>query len=332
MLVAGRVHVADSEDRDWRASADATRWAARVGVAILVALVAGACRGDGGPRDGDQPVGPLPTAPDSARVDLVVPEFPDPTEITNQLFPISKLTQVLQLGTEEDAPVRVEFTVLPETRTIDWQGTQVETRIAQFVALREGRIVEAARDFFAQGADGSVWYFGEEVDNYDDGVVADHEGAWLAGRDGPPGMIMPANPVVGAVYRPENIPDVVLEEVTVKAVNETVRGPAGPDLGAILVRELLMEGTIEDKAFAPGYGELRATPRRAGHRRCRRAHRCRDDPDARPAHEPVRRGRARLRHGSVERLGQDLHDARLDDRLVGDTGAPPGLHRCWWPR
>ena len=154
--------------------------------------------------------------------------------------------------------MRVEFTVLPGTRAIDWNGEPVETRIGQFVAFREGRIVEAARDYFAQGADGSVWYFGEEVDNYEDGVVVDHEGAWLAGPAGPPGMIMPASPGRGRVPA-ENIPGIVLEEDTVKAVDETVQGPGGPVLGAILVRELLMEGTTEEKVFAPGYGEFRAS-------------------------------------------------------------------------
>ncbi len=229
-------------------------------LSLVVALLAGACSGDGsGGGGGASDSGPLPTAPESARIDLVVPEFPDPTQITNPLYPISGLTQVVQLGTEQDAPVRVEFTVLPGIRAIDWNGEPVETRIGQFVAFREGRIVEAARDYFAQGADGSVWYFGEEVDNYEDGVVVDHEGAWLAGPAGPPGMIMPAQPAVGAVYRPENIPGIVLEEDTVKAVDETVQGPRGPVLGAILVRELLMEGTTEEKVFAPGYGEFRAS-------------------------------------------------------------------------
>ncbi len=227
-----------------------------VALALVLALT-GACSGDGGGESTGSD--PLPTAPESARIDLVVPEFPTPTQITNPLFPVSELTQVVQLGTEGDAPVRAELTVLPGTRTIDWNGKQVETRVAQFLGFRQGRIVESARDYFAQGADGSVWYFGEEVDNYEDGVIADHEGAWVAGRDGPPGMIMPAQPAVGAVYRPENIPGVVLEEDTIKAVNQTVQGPRGPVLGAILVRELLMEGTTEEKVFAPGYGEFRAS-------------------------------------------------------------------------
>ena len=98
-----------------------------------------------------------------------------------------------------------------------------------------------AQDYFAQADDGSVWYFGENVDNYENGVVVDHEGTWLAGRDGPPGMIMPAVPRVGDVYRPENIPDLVFEEVTVQAVDERVDGPNGAVDGALLVRERLLE-------------------------------------------------------------------------------------------
>ena len=95
--------------------------------------------------------------------------------------------------------------------------------------------------------------------NYENGVVANHDGTWLAGRDGPPGMIMPAEPKVGDVYRPENIPGLVFEEVTVKAVNQTVAGPRGPVRGAIAVQERLLDGTLEDKVFAPGYGEFEAS-------------------------------------------------------------------------
>ncbi len=95
------------------------------------------------------------------------------------------------------------------------------------MAYGDGRILEVATDFFAQADDGSVWYFGEDVANYVDGVLDNTDGTWLAGKDGPPGMIMPADPHVGDVYRPENIPGFVFEEVTVKSVTETVDGPQG---------------------------------------------------------------------------------------------------------
>ncbi len=197
-------------------------------------------------------------APQGARVDLAKPVFSDPTTMTNPLFPRVGITQTIQLGAEAGDKLRFEVTTLPDIKVIEWDGQPIETRVTHFVAYSNGRILEVALDFYAQADDGSVWYFGEDVFNYEDGVVVDNEGTWLAGKDGPPGMIMPADPQVGDVYRPENIPGVVFEEVTVKAAGEIVDGPRGPVSGAVLVQEHLMDGTVEDKVFAPGYGEFRA--------------------------------------------------------------------------
>jgi hypothetical protein len=70
-------------------------------------------------------------------------------------------------------------------------------------------------------------------------------------------MIMPAHPHVGDVYRTENIPGLVFEEVTVEQVGRTVNGPLGPVRGAVIGRELHMdEARLEQKTFAPGYGEF----------------------------------------------------------------------------
>lgn len=193
------------------------------------------------------------------RVDLEPPTFTNPTEITNPLFPIGSIDQAVQLGTEGDVELRHEITLLDETRFIRWDGQDIETVVSQFVAYGDGEILETATDYFAQADDGSVWYLGEDVTNYDNGRVENHDGTWLAGRDGPAGMIMPADPQVGDVYRPENIPGFVFEEVTVQQIDLTVDGPTGPVPGAILVQERLMDGTLEDKVFAPGYGEFSAS-------------------------------------------------------------------------
>ena len=192
------------------------------------------------------------------RVDLEKPTFSDPTSITNPLFSRDTRSQIIQLGAEGKDELRFEITYLPDTKLIKWNGQRIETRVTHFVAYMNGRILEVATDFYAQADDGSVWYFGENVDNYENGVIVDHEGTWLAGKDGPPGMIMPADPKVGDVYRPENIPGLVFEEVTVKRAGVTVNGPRGPVPGAVFVQERLMDGTIEDKIFAPGYGEFKA--------------------------------------------------------------------------
>jgi len=195
-------------------------------------------------------------APASQRIDLVKPTFSNPTNITNPLFPVSEVTQTLLLGHVEGKPLHVVYTLLPGTRTIAWDGKQIETLIVQYIAHVDGRIVEAAIDWYAQADDGAVWYFGEDVFNYEDGVIVDTDGTWLAGSDGPVAMIMPANPKVGDVYRVENIPGLVFEEVTVKSIGQTLEGPSGPVNGAMVGRQLHMNGSFSDKNFAPGYGEF----------------------------------------------------------------------------
>jgi hypothetical protein len=147
-------------------------------------------------------------------------------------------------------------TLLPETRIIDWEGQRVEALVSQYVAYLDGRIHEVAYDFYAQDDTGAVWYFGEDVFNFKDGFIADTHGTWIAGKDGPAAMIMPADTQVGDVYRPENIPGFVFEEVTVKGVNQTLEGPLGPVEGGLLIEELHMDATKEDKTFGPGYGEF----------------------------------------------------------------------------
>jgi hypothetical protein len=237
-----------------------------LGGCLAAALAAAACSDSGGSNSAEQPstdAAPAsdtptqPTAPDSQRVDLVEPTFSVPTTVDNPLFPISDLHSAILLGNDEGNPLRIETVLLPEPKIVDVGGEKVETLVSQFVSYLDGRIHEVALDWYAQDDAGNVWYFGEDVFNYEDGVVADTDGTWIAGEDGPPGMIMPADPEVGQAYRPENIPALVFEEVTVKTLDLTVDGPRGPVTGAMVGTENhLLEGNYEDKTFAPGYGEF----------------------------------------------------------------------------
>jgi hypothetical protein len=248
------------------------RSAALIGIG-LAALLAGGCSGDGGSDEPSHPsavpqptraqlaaagLAELPLGPERKRVDLTAPRFSDPTDVTNPLFPISDLRSAVLSGRVEGKPFHTETTLLPETRIIEWtEGERVETLVSQYVAYLGGRIEEVALDYYAQADDGSVWYFGEDVFNYsEDGRIADTEGTWLAGKDGSPAMIMPAQPEVGDVYRTETIPGLAFEQVTVKTTDKTVEGPSGPVEGAMVAEELHDDGTFEDKIFAPGYGEF----------------------------------------------------------------------------
>jgi hypothetical protein len=196
-------------------------------------------------------------APDSDRVDLQQPRFTHPTSITNPLFPISTLRSVVLLGKVDGKPFRSETTLLPRTATVDWDGQPIEVVLSQYVAYLDGRIQEIALDRYAQADDGSVWYLGEDVFDYVDGSIAISEGTWLAGRDGPPAMIMPAHPKPGQAFRAENITGVVFEELRVRDVDVTVDGPSGKVPGAVTMDELHVDGvTVSGKTFAPGYGEF----------------------------------------------------------------------------
>jgi|EndMetStandDraft_3_1072993.scaffolds.fasta_scaffold00050_34 hypothetical protein len=233
---------------------------------LACALVACACSGAPAPvasdcikvveESGQTTDECLPVAPDGQRVDLTTPTFTRPASITNPLHPTSQVQQTIYGGHVDGKPFRTEVSLLPGSRPINWQGKAVDTTSVQYVAYLDGRIHEVAIDWYAQADDGSVWYFGEDVINYEDGKVADTKGTWVAGDATPAAMIMPARPRVGNVYRPENAPGIAFEEVRVDKVDREIDGPSGNISGAIEVNELHMDGTREAKVFAPGYGEF----------------------------------------------------------------------------
>jgi hypothetical protein len=200
----------------------------------------------------------LPLAPESKRLDMELPPFSNPTEITNPLFPISELQSVVFSGRVDGKPFHTETTLLPETRVFEWApGRRVETQASQYFAYLDGRVEEVATDYYAQADDGSVWYFGEQVLDYDEqGLIDSTEGSWFAGQHGPPEMIMPADPQVGDVHRAENIPAIAFEELTIEKTGQTMPGPSGPVEGIMVASELHDDGTTSDKVFAPGYGEF----------------------------------------------------------------------------
>lgn len=161
-----------------------------------------------------------------------------------------------QLILEEDDE-KVQITVLDETRMVDG----VVTRVVEEREWKDGELYEVARNYFAIcEATKDVFYFGEDVDYYEDGKVVKHEGAWLAGKDGnKPGLIMPGTPKVGMKYYQEIAPDVAMDRAEIVSLDETCKTPAGTFANCMKVKE----GTAlefwsflwpEYKMHAPGIG------------------------------------------------------------------------------
>jgi hypothetical protein len=159
--------------------------------------------------------------------------FPGPTEpiancdpasghftanVTNPYFPMPVCSRkILEHTDDEGVTTRLQITILPETGVV----AGVTTRILEELETEDGELVEISRNHFVQAvgggvpADGTVprhgtvCYFGESVDIFEEDGTVTHEGEWFAGVDGAlPGIIMPSIPRKGQAYLQEVAPGV----------------------------------------------------------------------------------------------------------------------------
>jgi len=122
---------------------------------------------------------------------------------------------------------------------------------------KDGQVVEVSRNFFAQAQDGTVCYFGEEVDMFDGaGNVASHSGSWRAGEDGNlPGVFMPPSLEVGQAFQQEIAPGIAEDQSKVIALGERTDVPAGTFEDTATLRDgSPLDGGTGDKIYARGIG------------------------------------------------------------------------------
>jgi hypothetical protein len=168
----------------------------------------------------------------------------------NRFFVLEPGFQLVLEGNNE----RLAITVLDELRTVDG----VRTRVVEEREWRDGELIEVSRNFFAIcPKTKDVFYFGEEVDDIDDGEVVGHSGAWLAGENGArAGLIMPGDPRVGMKYYQEIAFDVALDRAEILSLRETLETPAGAFSSCLRTQEgtALNTNEKEFKTYAPEIG------------------------------------------------------------------------------
>ncbi len=105
-------------------------------------------------------------------------------------------------GVEDGKVITLRITVLNQTKWVDG----VRTRVVLEEEWHDGEIVEIAHNWVSIcKKTNSVFYFGEDVDIYEDGEIVGHASAWRAGVDGAkPGVLMPGQPLVGSRYYQES--------------------------------------------------------------------------------------------------------------------------------
>jgi len=157
---------------------------------------------------------------------------------------------------ESDGSEFVIISVLDETEVVDG----VETRVIEEREFENGELIEISRNFFATAEEtGDVFYFGEDVDYYEDGEVTTHEGEWRAGvDDARAGLYMPANPVVGMRYYMEVAPNVAMDRAEIFQTDATVDWRKGTLDNCLVVTESSpLEPDDESyKRYAPGVGMI----------------------------------------------------------------------------
>ena len=191
-------------------------------------------------------------------------KFSHPRDITNPYLPMATLKQDILEGIEANAKLRMERTTKPDIHKTFKIGDQtVETLCVEDREFKNGALAEVALDYFAQDDNGTVYYLGEDVDEYKDGKIVGHEGTWLFGRDTQsPGVLFPGIPKIGDKFMSEDVSKAMHEDDEIVSLSETVTTPAGTYQNCIKLKEVLADGDVEYKYFAKDIGVSARSPRR----------------------------------------------------------------------
>jgi hypothetical protein len=189
----------------------------------------------------------------------------------NPYFKLWPGYQLVLEGEEDGEFIRAVVTVLWDKEVIDLRDEgigRVRTRVVEereWVSEdgEEWELEEVSRNFFARCKQtDAVYYFGEDVDNYEDGEIVNHDGAWRAGENGAmPGLIMPGTFLLGSKYFQEiAVEDEAVDRGENTAMGLTVTTEAGTFENCVEVVDTnpaegvceVEEGDV--KIYAPGIG------------------------------------------------------------------------------
>jgi hypothetical protein len=203
---------------------------------------------------------------DNASTESVAPSLPvgdqpfplDPseftTEIDNPYWPMKPGSQWVFRETDDQGDVsRVVVTVLDKTKQI---ANGVEARIVHDQVTQGDKVVEDTYDWYAQDADGNLWYLGEDTTEFDNGKTT-KEGSWEAGVDGAlPGIIMPADPRVGMTYREEYYKGHAEDAASIIGTNAFAKVPYGRVENGVQTRNFsgIEPDVIEEKIYGRDVG------------------------------------------------------------------------------
>ncbi|MGD2070672.1 MAG: hypothetical protein PVI57_18510 [Gemmatimonadota bacterium] len=211
--------------------------------------------------------GPVPSPVESRAPKKLGPDvcaFGQPFSLDpgNPWYPLTPGSYWILEGEEDGTRIRLRIEVMDATEDVGGVTTRVLVETEWEDGNEDGvweddDLVEISTNYFAGTADGTVCYFGEAVDDYEDGEIVSHEGEWRADEAGHwPGTFMPADPVPGVRFQLEGAPGIAEDEGRIVGV-----GPITVAAGTFPVTLRLREYNPLDeekdyKVFASGVGTI----------------------------------------------------------------------------
>ncbi|GEM_PF-4219430 len=185
------------------------------------------------------------------------------SEIDNPYLPMSKYvgkTLTFAGNSTQDGQsmnVTEVWTVLSNTSDV----ADVETLTVRVQEYEDGELVREALQYYAQGKDGVVYFFGEDIVDIENGVeVENDEESWTVGDDATATSIaMPATPATGMGFgfKSVDVPGIAHELSEVKSLNETVSVGYGTFTALELTDYDFDDGKVSQEFYASGVGLIK---------------------------------------------------------------------------
>jgi hypothetical protein len=169
---------------------------------------------------------------------------------SNPYWPLDVGRQLILTGISDGEPAVLTITVLNQTRVING----ITTRIVEERETHRGELAEISNNYFVRAGDGSICYYGEDVDIFEEGGIS-HEGTWCADDPGnSAGIFMPGDPRSGTKFQIEVAPEVAEDEGKIVGIGP-VEVPFGRFTSTVRIREFNpLDGDKDYKVHATGVG------------------------------------------------------------------------------
>jgi len=183
--------------------------------------------------------------------------------VTNRYFPLIPGTTWRYTGQTDKGTETIVVEVLDQTRTVNG----VAATVVHDAVYLNGQLIEDTFDWYAQDAEGNVWYLGEDTKELENGRVVSTDGSWEWGKNGAlPGIYMWANPSahLNEEYRQEYYRGEAEDFGKVIGLDKTVDVPLGRFTGCIQTEDWNgIEGraeSLEHKFYCPDVGVALEVP------------------------------------------------------------------------